>query len=221
MWTKKHYRESEFLFKHRFLTPLWNWGKKIHTAKPLDFLPNFLFRSENNFSNLTSTSMKICEQILKEDRTKTLQIREILNCKKGDRLNDSPWEVDVGYSLCLKNCPSTILTTASQRQRNSEENDEMQAKNTFKKWSTRNGTVWIKNFVFEQLMNTIAFTDYEKTRNSIQYQSDKIKLMYLLKRKFIGKNKVELSQNAVHHSNRLFDLKHPTTHSYRGARART
>ena len=42
--------------------------KKFHTAKPLAFSLQFLFRiDQNHYSNLTSETMKMCEQILKED----------------------------------------------------------------------------------------------------------------------------------------------------------
>ena len=66
MWTKNHYRETEFLFKHRFLTTL-KLEQKIHAAKPLAFSLHFLFRrDQNHHSNLTSKIMKMCEQILKK-----------------------------------------------------------------------------------------------------------------------------------------------------------
>ena len=43
-------------------------AKKIHAAKPLAFSLHFLFRrDQNHYSNLTSTIMKMCEQILKKD----------------------------------------------------------------------------------------------------------------------------------------------------------
>ena len=61
---KNHYRETEFLFKHRFRTLLYNQSEKIHAAKPLAFSLHFLFRrDQNHYSNLTSKIMKMCEQI--------------------------------------------------------------------------------------------------------------------------------------------------------------
>ena len=73
MRTKNHYRETEFLFKHRFLTLL---SEKFHAAKPLAFSLHFLFRrDQNHYSNLTSKIMKMCEKILKKrQRPNTIQI---------------------------------------------------------------------------------------------------------------------------------------------------
>ena len=66
MWTKNHYRETQFLFKHHFCTLLWKCMKKIHAAKPLAFSLHLLFqRDQNHYSNLTSKIM--CEQILKRN----------------------------------------------------------------------------------------------------------------------------------------------------------
>ena len=43
-------------------------AKKIHAAKPIAFSLLFLFRrDQNHYFNLTSKSMKKCEQILKKD----------------------------------------------------------------------------------------------------------------------------------------------------------
>ena len=43
-------------------------AKTIHAAKPLAFSLHFLFRrDQNQYSNLTSKIMKMCEQILKKD----------------------------------------------------------------------------------------------------------------------------------------------------------
>ena len=51
-------------------------AKKIHAAKPLAFSLHFLFRrDQNQYSNLTSKIMKMCEQILKKrQRPNTIQI---------------------------------------------------------------------------------------------------------------------------------------------------
>ena len=70
MWTKYYLRESEFLFKYRFLTLHFNKirAKKFHAAKPLAFLLHFLLqRDQKHYSNLISKIMKMCEQILKKD----------------------------------------------------------------------------------------------------------------------------------------------------------
>ena len=90
MWTKNHYRETEFLFKHRFLTTLKLERKKIHAAKPLAFSLHFLFRrDQNHYSNLTSKIMKKCEQILiKRQCPNTIQILWIV--KKQEKANNSP-----------------------------------------------------------------------------------------------------------------------------------
>ena len=66
---KNHYRESEFLFKHRFFSLYFTIrAKKIHAAKPLAFSLHFLFRRDQNpHSNLTSKIMKMCERSLKKD----------------------------------------------------------------------------------------------------------------------------------------------------------
>ena len=73
---KNHNRETEILFKHRFLTTLKLKWKKFTPQN------NSLFRSiscfgvtKNHYSNLTSKIMKMCEQILKErQRPNTIQI---------------------------------------------------------------------------------------------------------------------------------------------------
>ena len=52
-------------------------AKKLHASKPLAFSLHFRFRRDQNyFSNLTSTIMKMCEQILKKKRQRpnTIQI---------------------------------------------------------------------------------------------------------------------------------------------------
>ena len=51
-------------------------AKKIHAAKPLAFSLHFLFRrDQNQYSNLTSKIMKMCEQILKKrQHPNTIQI---------------------------------------------------------------------------------------------------------------------------------------------------
>ena len=51
-------------------------AEKIHAAKPLAFSLHFLFRrDQNHYSNLTSKTMKMCEQILKKrQRSNTIQI---------------------------------------------------------------------------------------------------------------------------------------------------
>ena len=42
-------------------------AKKFHAAKPLAFSLHFLFRrDQNHYSNFTSKTMKMCEQILKK-----------------------------------------------------------------------------------------------------------------------------------------------------------
>ena len=42
-------------------------AKKFHAAKPVTFSLHFLFRrDQNHYSNLTSKTMKRCEQILKK-----------------------------------------------------------------------------------------------------------------------------------------------------------
>ena len=57
-------------------------AKKIHAAKPLAFSLHFLFRrDQNHYSNLTSKIMKMCEQILKRQRSNS----NSLNCKKKPR----------------------------------------------------------------------------------------------------------------------------------------
>ena len=50
--------------------------KKCHAAKPPAFSPHFPFRrDQNNYSNLTSKIMKMCEQILKKRQSSnTIQI---------------------------------------------------------------------------------------------------------------------------------------------------
>ena len=66
-----------------------NRAKKIHDAKPLAFSLHFLFRRDlNHYSNLTSKIMKMCEQILKK-KTAPQYNSNSLNCKKGERLNNS------------------------------------------------------------------------------------------------------------------------------------
>ena len=51
-------------------------AKKFHAAKPLVFSLHFLFlRDQNQYSNLTSKVMKMCEQIFKKrQRPNTFQI---------------------------------------------------------------------------------------------------------------------------------------------------
>ena len=51
-------------------------AKKIHAAKPLAISLHFLFlRDQNQYSNLTSKTMKMSEQILKKrQRPNTIQI---------------------------------------------------------------------------------------------------------------------------------------------------
>ena len=51
-------------------------AKKFHAAKPFAFSLRFLFRrDQNNFSNLTSKIIKMCEQILqKRQHPNTIQI---------------------------------------------------------------------------------------------------------------------------------------------------
>ena len=62
-------------------------AKKIHAAKPLDFLLPFLFRrDQNHYSNLTSKIMKMCEQILKK-KTAPQYNSNSLNCKKSRSYN--------------------------------------------------------------------------------------------------------------------------------------
>ena len=41
MWTKNHYRETELLFKHRFLTLLKNWSEKNSRRKTTRFFAPF------------------------------------------------------------------------------------------------------------------------------------------------------------------------------------
>ena len=62
--------------------------KKIHAAKPLAFSLHFLFRrDQNQYSNLTSKIMKMCEQILK---TAPQYNSNSLNCKKNqEKANNS------------------------------------------------------------------------------------------------------------------------------------
>ena len=46
-------------------------AKQFHAAKPLAFSLYFLFRrNQNHYSNLTSKTMKMCEQILKKHSRK-------------------------------------------------------------------------------------------------------------------------------------------------------
>ena len=67
---KTNTEKANFLFKHRFLTLFIIRAKKFHAAKPLAFsLHFFICRDQNYHSNLTSKSMKKCEQILKKDST--------------------------------------------------------------------------------------------------------------------------------------------------------
>ena len=51
-------------------------AKKFHAAQPLAFSLHFLFwRDQNQYSNLTSKIMKMCEQIFKKrQRPNTIQI---------------------------------------------------------------------------------------------------------------------------------------------------
>ena len=68
MWTKNHYRETEFFSNTIFSLYIKIRAKKIHAAKPLAFSLHFLFRrGQNHHSNLTSKIMKMCEQILKKN----------------------------------------------------------------------------------------------------------------------------------------------------------
>ena len=58
-------------------------AKKFHAAKPLTFSLHFLFRrDQNHYSNLTSKMMKLCEQILKKEKTAPQYNSNSLNCKK-------------------------------------------------------------------------------------------------------------------------------------------
>ena len=58
---------------------------RVHAAKPLAFSLHFLFRrDQNNYSNLTSKIMKMCEQILKK-KTAPQNNSNSLNCKKTKR----------------------------------------------------------------------------------------------------------------------------------------
>ena len=58
-------------------------AKKIHAAKPLAFSLHFLFRrDQNHYSNLTSKIMKMCEQILKKEKTAPQCNSNSLKCKK-------------------------------------------------------------------------------------------------------------------------------------------
>ena len=65
---KNHYREAEFFFQTPFShSTLKLERKNNHAAKPLAFSLHFLFRrDQNQYSNLTSKIMKMCEQILKK-----------------------------------------------------------------------------------------------------------------------------------------------------------
>ena len=53
-----------------------NLEQKFHAAKPVTFSLHFLFRrDQNHYSNLTSKTMKMCEQILKKrQRPNIIQI---------------------------------------------------------------------------------------------------------------------------------------------------
>ena len=63
-------------------------AKKCHAAKSLAFSLLFLFRrDQNHYSSLTSEIMKMCEQILKKRAPQCNS--NSLNCKKGERLNNS------------------------------------------------------------------------------------------------------------------------------------
>ena len=66
-------------------------AKKFHAAKPLAFSLHFLFRrDQNDYSNLTSKIMKMCEQILKK-KTAPQYNSNSLNCKKNqEKANNSP-----------------------------------------------------------------------------------------------------------------------------------
>ena len=80
MWTKNHYRETEFLSNTVF-SLYFKIRAKIHAAKPLAFSLHFMFRrDQNHYSNLTSKIMKMCEQILK--KTAPQYNSNSLNCKK-------------------------------------------------------------------------------------------------------------------------------------------
>ena len=66
---KNHYRESEFLFEHHFLTLLSNSSEKIslefEKISPLAFSLYLLFwRDRNHYSNLHSKIMQMYKQIL-------------------------------------------------------------------------------------------------------------------------------------------------------------
>ena len=51
-------------------------AKKFHAAKPLAFSLHFLFRrDQNDYSNLTSKIMKMCEQILKKKDSAPIQFK--------------------------------------------------------------------------------------------------------------------------------------------------
>ena len=67
-------------------------AKKVHAAKPLAFSLHFLFRrDQNQYPNLTSKFMKMCEQIFKKrQRPNTIQIL-CKNCKKNqEHRNKAP-----------------------------------------------------------------------------------------------------------------------------------
>ena len=64
---KTNSEKSNFCSKTVFSLYFKFLAKKFHAAKPLAFLPHFLFRrDQNHYSNLTSKIMKMCEQILKK-----------------------------------------------------------------------------------------------------------------------------------------------------------
>ena len=64
--------------------------KTFHAANPLAFSHHFLLRrDQTHYSNLTSTIMKMCEQILK--KTAPQNKSKSLNCKKNqEKANNSP-----------------------------------------------------------------------------------------------------------------------------------
>ena len=80
---KNHLRESDFLFKGRFLTLHKISSTKISRRKTTRF---FAPLDQNHYSNLTSKIMKMCEQIFKKrQRTNTIQILSIVKKRRAPK----------------------------------------------------------------------------------------------------------------------------------------
>ena len=92
-------------------------AKKFHATKPLVFSLHFLFqRDQNNYSNLTSKIMKMCEQILKKRKTTPQCKSNSSNCIK-PRAPEKPAEkLRRLLTRQLKKKRSKILKSGNKKQ---------------------------------------------------------------------------------------------------------